>query len=209
MAQTVSGATVAKALNLTERRVQQLVREGMPKEGHGQYDPWACALWYIRYLQKKVEARETESPDGKGASWRDEKKRLLHLQANNEELEYKKRLGDVVPVEMVREKFVIFATSVHDRFVALPSKLAPRLEGERKESIRVKLYESIRDTLNGLSEEPITAKEPEPDPEPPQEEPTKPKKTTGRKNARTDRAVRGGKSECNHQARGGKIRRSA
>ena len=36
---------VAQALNLQKRRVQQLVKEGMPKEGRGQYDPVKCMLW--------------------------------------------------------------------------------------------------------------------------------------------------------------------
>jgi phage terminase Nu1 subunit (DNA packaging protein) len=197
---------IANVLNLTERRVQQLVREGLPKEGHGQYDLAKSMMWYIRYLQKKVEARATESEAGAASSWRDEKKRLLHLQANNEELEYKRKLGEVVPVEMVRDQFVTFATTVHDRLIALPSKIAPRLEGESREVIRVKLHEFIKDTLNGLSAEPIyhpkPIAEPEPIPEIQAEEP----KVQRRKNARTVPEDSGGKPQRNHASRGGKVR---
>ena len=158
MAQSVMGATVAKALNLTERRVQQLVREGMPRAERGQYDPWACALWYIRYLQKAVEAKGTGNDDGSATSWREEKKRLVRLQANNEELEYKRKLGELIPVDMVRDKFVTLTSTVHDRFVALPSKIAPRLEGESREVIRIKLFEAVRDLLNGLAGKPTGKK---------------------------------------------------
>lgn len=183
MAQTVTCATVSKALNLTERRVMQLVNEGMPRVGRGQYDPWACALWYIRYLQKAVEQRGTANDDGSASSWREEKKRLVRLQANNEELEYRRKLGEVVPVDMVRDKFVTFASTVHDRFMALPSKLAARLEGESREVIRVKLFESIRDLLNGLSDEP-----------------------TGPKRGGVSRAISNRKSRKRSKVRGGTVK---
>jgi phage terminase Nu1 subunit (DNA packaging protein) len=152
MAQTVSCATVAKALNLTERRVMQLVNEGMPRAGRGEYDPWACALWYIRYLQKAVEQRGTGNDDGSATSWREEKKRLVRLQANNEELEYRRKLGELAPVEVFESKIVEFATTVKGRFLALPSKIAPRLEGESRDVIRLKLFEAVKDLFNGLAE---------------------------------------------------------
>jgi phage terminase Nu1 subunit (DNA packaging protein) len=153
MAQTVSCATVAKALNLTERRVMQLVNEGMPRQGRGEYDPWACALWYVRYLQKAVEQRGTGNDDGSATSWREEKKRLVRLQANNEELEYRRKLGELAPIELFESKIVEFATTVKGRFLALPSKIAPRLEGESRDVIRLKLFEAVRDLFNGLAED--------------------------------------------------------
>lgn len=36
---------VADALNVTPRRVQQLVKEGLPREKRGEYDPIKCMLW--------------------------------------------------------------------------------------------------------------------------------------------------------------------
>ncbi len=42
---------VASALNLEARRVQQLVKLGMPRKSRGRYDPAKCMLWYILYLQ--------------------------------------------------------------------------------------------------------------------------------------------------------------
>ena len=54
---------VAQALNLDARRVQQLVKLGMPKEGRGQYDAVKCLLWYIRYLQAALEKKRTPDHD--------------------------------------------------------------------------------------------------------------------------------------------------
>jgi phage terminase Nu1 subunit (DNA packaging protein) len=155
MANLVTVATVAKALNLTDRRIAQLVKEGMPRAERGRYDPWACALWYVRYLQKALTARGTENDEGGATSWREERKRLARFQANNEELLYKKNIGELIPAELLRSKFAQFASTTHDRFLSLPSRMAPKLEGESREVIRVKLYEAVRDVLNGLVENPM------------------------------------------------------
>jgi hypothetical protein len=45
-------AKCAAALHLGERRVQQLVREGLPKAARGRYDVDKCLRFYVRYLQK-------------------------------------------------------------------------------------------------------------------------------------------------------------
>lgn len=55
---TVKVDQVAKALNVPATRVQRLAREGMPRAGRGEYDLGQCMAWYIRYLQKALEARD-------------------------------------------------------------------------------------------------------------------------------------------------------
>jgi phage terminase Nu1 subunit (DNA packaging protein) len=147
----VTSAKVAQALDITERRVQQLVHEGLPRIAAGKYDLWSCAQWYIRYLQKAIEARATLNDDSSATTWQAEKKRLTRAQANIAELDYRQKIGELIPAHLVDDKFMSFAGTVHDRFLALPSKVAPRLEGETREVIRVKLFESIRDLLNTLS----------------------------------------------------------
>jgi len=45
---------VAKLLNVTRRRVQQLSADGrIPKPKDGKYDLIACLTGYIRYLQQQ------------------------------------------------------------------------------------------------------------------------------------------------------------
>jgi hypothetical protein len=55
---------IAQALNLTKSRVHQLVHEGLPEEGRGQFDPVKCMLFYIRYLQKALEKKSVRTLDG-------------------------------------------------------------------------------------------------------------------------------------------------
>ena len=46
MAKTVNVGELAALLGLSPRRVQQLVRIGMPRVARGKYDPRVCCKWY-------------------------------------------------------------------------------------------------------------------------------------------------------------------
>src|SRR5690554_4944951 len=52
---------VSRLLNLTERRLQQLAREGIiPKAAHGKYPLVQCVQGYIRYLQQLARQGEEQ-----------------------------------------------------------------------------------------------------------------------------------------------------
>ena len=46
MAKTVNVGELAALLGVSPRRVQQLVRLGMPRIARGKYDPKVCRRWY-------------------------------------------------------------------------------------------------------------------------------------------------------------------
>ncbi len=46
MAKTVTVGELAALLGISVRRVQQLVRLGMPRVARGKYDPKVCRHWY-------------------------------------------------------------------------------------------------------------------------------------------------------------------
>jgi len=56
---------MAKFIDVTPRRLQQLVQEGVvPKsEGHGRYNPIAVNLAYIRYLRDRVQSPELSNDE--------------------------------------------------------------------------------------------------------------------------------------------------
>lgn len=63
---TFSGAVIARLLNITERRLQQLAREGIvPKVRHGEYPLAGCIRGYITFLQKgnAGEGADVTDPD--------------------------------------------------------------------------------------------------------------------------------------------------
>src|SRR4029077_16474733 len=86
---TVNAEKIARALNLTESRVHQLVKEGLPKEGRGQFDPVKCLHFYIRYLQSKIEKRSLPTLAGDEGE-RSARIRLLRTQADLKEIDLAK-----------------------------------------------------------------------------------------------------------------------
>jgi phage terminase Nu1 subunit (DNA packaging protein) len=122
---------VAKALNITDRRVQQLAKEGLPKEEKGKYDLGKCMLWYIRYLQAALEAsgrRDSGEEEFIGA--REERARLLRAEAELKEMELAAKRGQMVTIADVEKQYSDLAHSIRARIMAIPPRLAPEILGE-------------------------------------------------------------------------------
>jgi phage terminase Nu1 subunit (DNA packaging protein) len=125
----VSRSAVATALNLTERRVAQLVHEGLPRASRGLYDLGACMAWYIRYLQAVVE-RRSDGSDRQGENeLRSEKIRIARAEAGLREAELKRVTGEMMPVSEARAAGFSAARRARDQLLALPDRLAPVLAG--------------------------------------------------------------------------------
>ena len=55
---------IARLLDLSERRVQQLSREGViPKAERGQYDLIGSVRGYVRYLRDQAQKAQAGAPD--------------------------------------------------------------------------------------------------------------------------------------------------
>src|SRR5580658_7327353 len=121
---------VANALNLTEMRVQQLVKEGMPREARGQYDPVKCMLWYIRYLQHALEKKSVPTLDGGFVGEREERVRLLRADADLREIELAKERGLLVALPDIEAALTDLVLTTKARIMAIPPRLAPELVGE-------------------------------------------------------------------------------
>jgi phage terminase Nu1 subunit (DNA packaging protein) len=143
---------VAKALNITVRRVQQLAQEGMPRDGRGKYDLAQCMLWYIRYLQKIVDTRQMPDSVG-GNSLQVARERLVSAQADREELELAKVRGELIPVSLFEQVMSKHITSARQRLLTLPSNVAHMLEGETRDVIKGRLAAEIRNVLTSMGEQ--------------------------------------------------------
>ena len=120
---TVGVGEVARFCRISTRRVQQLVKEGMPQIERGKFNLAEAAQWYIGFLQDAIKRQ------GSGRSNDSLKKRqaeVLKYRAQKEKLEFKVRSGELIETEkakqVIREAMVIIATS--------EDSLAGRLAGE-------------------------------------------------------------------------------
>lgn len=139
--------TVAKALNLTPRRVQQLVAEGMPKATRGEYDLGQCMAWYIRYLQKALEARQDPDSRHDLAELTRERARLAKEQADKTALYNAELRGDLGRLSVWQDELARFLSEMRAAFLRLPSKVAPDLNGDvndRQRRLEAAVHEVLR-----------------------------------------------------------------
>jgi phage terminase Nu1 subunit (DNA packaging protein) len=118
MPQSYPVNAIATLLKLSERRVQQLVKDSiLPRPVKGMYDPIACVHAYIDYL-KKLAAGNGE------LSLTDERTRLTKYQADLAEIELRKAHGELIGTKKAMQLWGEVVTSTRQRLLGLPTRLA-------------------------------------------------------------------------------------
>jgi transcriptional antiterminator len=143
---------IAKALNLSDRRVRQLVQEGVfPREAHGLYDLAKCLLAHHHYLQKCLREHNGTGENGAGGGGlTNERERHIRVQRERMELRLAKERGQLIPLETYRQTLFQDMQTLRERLLQL-SQIAPQLEGEPREAIARKLDLEIHKVLESLS----------------------------------------------------------
>lgn len=114
---TFAGELIAKLLNITERRLQQLAKDGIvPKAARGKYPLAGCVRGYVTYLQGL--GGNESAPDKM-----DPFRRKAHFQAESTKLAMERAAGDLVPVEEVRAEMANIAKAVIQTLDILPDVL--------------------------------------------------------------------------------------
>src|SRR6185437_2120819 len=148
----VDVARVAQALNLQIRRVQYLVKEGMPREARGKYDPLKCMLWYIRYLQGLLEKKSLPRLDcnllGEGA----ERVRLLRAKADLREIEVGLQRSQLIAIADANSVLKDLVFTTRSCIMSVPSDLAPQLVGETSRlMIQAKIEKACKVALSAIA----------------------------------------------------------
>lgn len=111
-----STRTIAGLLDLSQRRVQQLVNEGhIPRVCQGQFRLVPVVRGYIGYL------RDNTTSSGLGS----EKRRLLAARADLAELVVARRVGDLIPVQTVELEWSAIVVNFRNQMLALAARAAP------------------------------------------------------------------------------------
>lgn len=143
---------IAKALNLTTRRVHQLKAEGLPTVGRGQYELGPCMAWYIRYLQNALEKRgpniNPDTPDLLA-----EKTRLAREQGDKLAIENAISRGELVYADDVVNTWADHISSAKAKLLAMPTKLAPQLVNQSNANVIAgRISEEVDNALVELAE---------------------------------------------------------
>jgi phage terminase Nu1 subunit (DNA packaging protein) len=141
---------LAKACNVTPQRIAQLVAEGMPRKARGEYELGTCMAWYIRWLQKSLQAKTDPETRTDQVNFTRERSRLAKEQADASALRNAEKRGDLVSLSLIGQEFGALIAEHRTNVLAFPSKVAPELEGqtllERKgtlERIAIELLERL------------------------------------------------------------------
>jgi|TARA_B100000315_G_scaffold229621_1_gene239356 hypothetical protein len=146
--QTVSVGALGRVINLSDRRIQQLVREGILSKdgGKGRYPFTTNIRQYVMYLQARADAT------GNVIDFEDSRKRKLHAECRLAEIELSKAESKIIPIEEHAEVIGKIGDLVKGRLIAIPSKTAPALALEDKQIICREIVESeVRETLEEIA----------------------------------------------------------
>lgn len=147
-------AVIAKLLDLTERRVQQLSREGViPKAERGQYDLVGAVRGYVAYLREQAKDAQAGAPDHAA-----ERARLLRAKADLAEMEARGRQGALIPAEAMEAAWTAILARLRTRLLGLPDRLAPLCHEETTiAGTRDQIRRAVRDALEDLATTPVVA----------------------------------------------------
>ena len=140
---------IAKLLDLSERRVQQLSREGViPKAERGQYDLIGSVRGYVRYLRDQALKAQAGAP-----YYAAERARFIRARADLAEMEAKEKRRSLIAADQVEAAWIAVLALLRTRLLALPDRLAPQVfeqstVGDTRNLIRA----AIREVLDDLAE---------------------------------------------------------
>lgn len=139
--QVTSLEAVANAFKVSLRSAQRWASEGMPVSSEGVYDLIEIQAW--RHTKSEISSSDNKS-------WETAYRKFKALLA---EIEYQKRIGDLVPREEVEAGMIDRITAVKMQFLALPQRLAPQLDGldvnEREALLTDRIEEIIQEFADG------------------------------------------------------------
>ena len=140
---------IARLLDLSERRVQQLSREGViPKAERGQYDLIGSVRGYVRYLRDQALKAQAGAPD-----YAAERARFIRARADLAEMEAEEKRRSLIAAEQIEAAWIAVLALLRTRLLALPDRLAPQAYeqstvGDTRNLIRA----AIREVLDDLAQ---------------------------------------------------------
>lgn len=145
--QIVAIGALGRVINLSDRRIQQLMKEGvLERHEKGRYPFLSNVKAYVVYLQARA--------DGGGTviDLEDARKRKLGAEARLAEIELQKAEEEIISVDAHSEVIGKIADVVRGRLTAIPSKTAPALALENKQTVCKEIVEhEIRECLQEVS----------------------------------------------------------
>jgi hypothetical protein len=149
---TYSQAVIAKLLMLTDRRVRQLVAEGViPQASRGQYGLAPTVQAYIKYLRDRSVSADLNGDDQVGAY----KTRMLKAKTRVAEAEADQVDGALLRRSVVELAWTRMISNMRARLLSIPSKTAPLVHSAPSiAAVSAALTSAIHEALEEISRTP-------------------------------------------------------
>ena len=140
---------ISRLLDLSERRIQQLSREGViPKAERGQYDLIGSVRGYVRYLRDQALKAQAGAPD-----YAAERARFIRARADLAEMEAEEKRRSLIAAEQIEAAWIAVLALLRTRLLALPDRLAPQaFEQSTVGDTRNLIRAAIREVLDDLAQ---------------------------------------------------------
>jgi hypothetical protein len=116
-------------MEVTEVHIGRFVKDGMPKLGRGRYDKVECLRWGFLWRGKIIKGREGNNPDGSATGLSEERRQSIITKRKLDEIELRKKLAELVPVDMVENLFADLVMVFKGHLISSPARLAGMLVG--------------------------------------------------------------------------------
>lgn len=142
---TASVGTIAKLMDVTERRVQQLANEGViPKPAkHGKYEILPCVVGYIRHLRGMM--------NGEAGDLMSEKMRLTRAQADKAEIEAARIKCELVSLADAERGWSALVGAFRAKMLTLPPRAATAALNKTEPDAERILTDMVYEALAELS----------------------------------------------------------
>jgi len=145
----VSGDIVSKFLKVSERRVQQLVKEGiLTKVRRGEYPLLENVHRYIDYIGARTSLDDDIDDNELNVLYKKEKVRLTKYQANEQKVKADIAEKKVISVAIVETALANLFALIRDKTLSVPQRVELELLGETDSGIFNKvLIRELKDAL--------------------------------------------------------------
>lgn len=142
---TASVDTLAKLLDMTPRRVQQLANEKIiPKpQARGQYEIVPCVVGYIKHLKGML--------NGEAGDLASEKTRLTRAQAEKTEIETARMKAELVSLAEAERGWAALVGAFRAKLLTLPPRAATAVSNKAERDTERILNDMVCEALAELS----------------------------------------------------------
>ena len=141
----VSTSFMAATLGISDRRLQQLHKEGHAfKFGRGRWDFTATVKGYISYLRDEYQGRG-------GKEYSVQRTRKVRIGADRDEVKLAHESGEVGYLEEMKEAQMELALEYRNAVELITNEIAEQLANQPLHVVKKELTKAIKDTLTQLS----------------------------------------------------------